>query len=101
MTDVGPGVVGERKVADRNDVAEWALLAREPRRDPETYDTTQLTNVNLHQINHKFNLTLNIATQSICGFKFFMFPNFTNSRTDICINFNCKELPKTCYKNVI
>lgn len=34
VTDVGPGVVGERNVADLNEVAEWPLLAREPRRDP-------------------------------------------------------------------
>lgn len=34
VTDVGPGAVGERTVADLRDVAEWPLLALEPRRDP-------------------------------------------------------------------
>lgn len=35
VTDVGPGVVGERRAADLRDVAEWPLPALEPRRDPE------------------------------------------------------------------
>lgn len=34
VTDVGPAAVGERRVADLNEVAECALLALDPRRDP-------------------------------------------------------------------
>lgn len=34
VTDVGPGVVGDLRVADRRDVAECPLLALDPRRDP-------------------------------------------------------------------
>lgn len=34
VTDVGPGAVGERRVADLREVAEWPLLALDPRRDP-------------------------------------------------------------------
>lgn len=35
VTDVGPGAVGERNVADLRELTEWPLLALEPRRHPE------------------------------------------------------------------